>query len=76
LLVARADYTPKSNFALINEIVSNNKLPKCNIVLNSIDVTKRKYGYYYGRGKYGRYGHYGMYGHYGNGDKGSSYTEK
>lgn len=76
LLVARADYSPKSNFTLINQIVTDNKLPKCSIVLNSIDMTKRKYGYYYGHGKYGRYGHYGMYGHYGSGDKGSSYTEK
>ena len=76
LLVARADYSPKSNFTLINQIVTDNKLPKCSIVLNSIDMTKRKYGYYYGHGNYGRYGHYGMYGHYGSGDKGSSYTEK
>lgn len=76
LLVARADYSPKSNFTLINQIVTDNKLPKCSIVLNSIDMAKRKYGYYYGHGKYGRYGHYGMYGHYGSGDKGSSYTEK
>ena len=34
------------------------------IVLNGIDMTKRKYGYYYGYGQYGKYGRYG-YGKYG-----------
>lgn len=38
------------------------------IVLNGIDMSKRKYGYYYGYGsrgkKNGRYG-YGQYGKYG-----------
>jgi hypothetical protein len=43
------------------------------IVLNGIDMTKRKYGYYYGygdgrRGRYG-YGQYGKYGQYGYGNK-------
>lgn len=39
------------------------------IVLNGVDLSKKKYGYYYGYGKYGkygRYGHYGRYGTYGN----------
>lgn len=82
LFVVRADFSPKSNFALINDISAKGKLPKCNIVLNSIDLKKRKYGYYYGAGKYakygayGRYGHYGVYGKYGQSDGGSYHTEK
>ena len=47
------------------------------IVLNGVDMDKRKYGYYYGyggNGKYGRYGYgkYGHYGHYGYGNDTSS----
>lgn len=82
LFVVRADFSPKSNFALIKDISAKGKLPKCNIVLNSIDLKKRKYGYYYGAGKYakygayGRYGHYGVYGKYGQSDGGSYHTEK
>ena len=40
--------------------------PKC-IAINGIDLSEKKYGYYYGYGKYGKYGRYGHYG------KGSSY---
>ena len=82
LFVVRADFSPKSNFSLINDISASAKLPKCNIVLNSIDLKKRKYGYYYGAGKYakygayGRYGHYGVYGKYGQSEGGSYHTEK
>lgn len=73
LFVCRADYTPKSNFGLINTLKDEEKLPKMSIVLNGVDLRKKKYGYYYGYGKYGkygkygygRYGHYGHYGHYG-----------
>jgi hypothetical protein len=32
---------------------------------SSIDMSKRKHGYYYGYGFYGRYGRY-AYSHYGN----------
>ena len=39
--------------------------------LNGVDMTKKKYGYYYGYGKYGKYGHYGRYGRYGKGSYGS-----
>ena len=69
--VCRADYTPKSSFGLVNEMAREKKLPKICIVLNGVDMSKKKYGYYYGYGKYGRYGQYiygarGGYGHYGN----------
>ena len=66
LFVTRADYSIKANFEMINTIKKENKLPKVNLVLNGIDLTKRRYGYYYGYGKYGRYGKYGKYGYYGH----------
>ena len=67
LFVCRADYSPRANFNLINGLNAENKLPKINLVLNAIDMKKKKYGYYYGSGKYGRYGKYGKYGKYGYG---------
>lgn len=63
--MCRADYTPKSSFDLINSLHFDKKLPKMSIVLNGIDMSKKKYGYYYGYGKYGHYGKYGRYGRYG-----------
>ena len=68
--VCRADYTPKTSFALINMLASEKKLPNMCIVINGIDMSKKKYGYYYGYGKYGKYGRYGYgygYGRYGYG---------
>ncbi len=77
--VCRADYTPKTSFALINTLNMEKKLPNMCIVLNGIDMSKKKYGYYYGYGKYGKYGRYGYgygygrygYGRYGYGSYGS-----
>ena len=66
LVVCRCDYSLKRNFELINSVKAENKLPKINLVLNGVDLSQRKYGYYYGYGTYGRYGHYGHYGAYGN----------
>ena len=63
LFVCRADYSPRSNFDLINSLKNEEKLPKVNLVLNAIDMRKKKYGYYYGYGKYGKYGEYGKYGY-------------
>lgn len=63
--VCRADYTAKSSFGLINSLNTEKKLPNMSIVLNGVDLSKKKYGYYYGYGKYGKYGKYG-YGKYGN----------
>jgi hypothetical protein len=68
--VCRADYTPKTSFGLINTLEAENKLPNMCIVINGIDMSKKKYGYYYGYGKYGKYGRYGYgygYGRYGYG---------
>ena len=70
VFVCRADYTPKSSFGLLNSLASDNKMPSPCIVLNGIDMSKRKYGYYYGYGSYGRYGRYG-YGKYGYGREGT-----
>lgn len=67
--VCRADYTPKSNFALLNGLAEEKKVPTPCVVLNGIDMSKRKYGYYYGYGRYGKYGRYG-YGKYGYGKYG------
>jgi len=64
--VCRADYTPKSNIGLLNTLANDGKLLNTCVVLNGVDMSKRKYGYYYGYGKYGRYGRYG-YGRYGYG---------
>jgi capsular exopolysaccharide synthesis family protein len=65
-VVCRADYTPKSSFGLINSLAQENKLINMCVVLNGVDMSKKKYGYYYGYGKYGKYGRYG-YGQYGYG---------
>ena len=64
VLVCRADYTPKSSFGLLNNLSKDGKLPNACVVLNGIDMSRRKYGYYYGYGNYGKYGRYG-YGRYG-----------
>ncbi|MBR6495224.1 MAG: polysaccharide biosynthesis tyrosine autokinase, partial [Prevotella sp.] len=69
--VCRADYTPKEALAQVNSLSAEKKLPKMTIVLNGIDMSKKKYGYYYGYGRYGKYGRYGRYGRYG---KYSSYN--
>ena len=63
-LVCRADYTAKSSFGMLNNLSKEGKLPNACIVLNGIDMSRRKYGYYYGYGAYGKYGRYG-YGRYG-----------
>lgn len=71
--VCRADYTAKNDLDLVNTLYAEKKLKNMSLVLNGVDMTKRKYGYYYGygsNGKYGRYGYgkYGHYGHYGYGN--------
>lgn len=67
--VCRADYTPKSNIGLLNSLSDEGKLGNSCVVLNGVDMSKKKYGYYYGYGKYGKYGRYG-YGRYGYGKYG------
>ena len=59
IYMCRADYTPKASFNMINSFATENKLPNMCIVINGIDMSKKKNGYYYGYGKYGKYGRYG-----------------
>ena len=74
VFMCRADYTPKATFGLINQLAREYKLPSMSIVLNGIDMSKRKNKYYYGYGTYGKYSMYGhhksygysSYGNYGN----------
>lgn len=72
MFVCRADYTPKASFGFVNQLADEKKLPKISIVINGIDMSKKKYGYYYGYGRYGKYGRYGRYGKsYGYGSYGA-----
>lgn len=66
LVVCRCDYSYKRNFALINSLSEGKKLPKMNLVLNGVDLSKKKYQLYYGYGQKGRGGRYGFYGTYGD----------
>ena len=59
--VCRADYTPKSSFSLLRNLTREGKLSNACVVVNGIDMSRRKYGYYYGYGNYGNYGLYGGY---------------
>lgn len=71
--ICRADYTRKNEFELIQDLENDGKLPRFCILVNGIDMDKRKNGYYYGYGRYAKYGKYGYarkYGHsYGYGNK-------
>lgn len=71
--VCRADYTPKESIELVNGLAAEEKLPNVSIVINGIDMSKKKHSYYYGYGKYGRYGRYGRYGSYGKYGRYKSY---
>ena len=61
--LCRADYTTKDSFVLINSLAMEKKLPNMSIVINGLDMTKKKYGYYYGYGRYAKYGKYAKYGY-------------
>ena len=75
VMICRSDYTPKANVAMLNGISNEKKMPNMCIVLNGVDMSKKKYRYYYGYGRYGKYGRYGYgrmgYGKYGYGNYGS-----
>jgi capsular exopolysaccharide synthesis family protein len=75
VMICRSDYTPKANIAMINNINREKKMPNMCLVLNGVDMSKKKYKYYYGYGRYGKYGRYGYgstgYGRYGYGNYGS-----
>lgn len=72
IYVCRADYTHKNDYRLINELQERKRLPHLCTVINGLDMTKNKYGYYYGYGKYGRYYGYGKKYGYGYGYDASS----
>ena len=67
IYICRADYTHKSDYALINELKAEGKLPNLCTIINGINMDKRRNGYYYGYGKYGHYGKYGYGKKYGYG---------
>lgn len=77
--VTRADYTPKTNIGLLNTLINEKKMNNCCVILNGVDMSKKKNGYYYGYGRYGKYGRYGYgrygYGNYGNYGTYGSYAE-
>lgn len=73
--VCRADYTPKASFGMINGLNAEKKLPNMCLVLNGVDLSKKKHSFYYGVGKYGKYGKYGNYGSYGSYGKYGTYGQ-
>jgi capsular exopolysaccharide synthesis family protein len=72
-VICRADYTEKAAFRIINDFAINKKLPSVCIAINGIDMSKKKYGYAYGYGRYGKYGKYGYRGYRGYSKYGSYY---
>ena len=74
IYMCRADYTPKESFNLINSLAIEKKLPNMAIVINGIDMSKKKYGYYYGYSRYGKYRKYGYYGRHGKYKNYGSYS--
>lgn len=73
IITTRADYTEKAAFNMINDLAHDKKLPNMSLIINGIDMSKKKYGYAYGYGKYGKYGRYGSYGYKNSYGYGSSY---
>ena len=72
--MCRADYTPKDSFIFINKLAAEKKLPNMSLIINGIDMSKKKHSYSYGYGKYGKYGRYGQYGkHSSYGSYGAGY---
>ncbi len=62
IYVTRADYTPKASIEGLNELVETEKLRNVGVVINGIDMSKKRNAYSYGYGRYGKYGRYGRYG--------------
>lgn len=63
LFVCRADFSTKSSFTYINKLDEQKKLPNISIVINDIDLSKKKFAYSYGFGKNGNrsFGSYGLF---------------
>lgn len=68
LFVCRADFSTKSSFTYINKLDEQKKLPNISIVINDIDLSKKKFAYSYGFGKYCKNGNrsFGFYGLFSN----------
>lgn len=66
IYMCRADFTPKTSISLLNDLARENKMTNLCVVLNGIDLSKKKHSYYYGYGAYGKYGRYGGYSKYGS----------
>lgn len=68
LFVCRADFSTKSSFTYINKLDEQKKLPNISIVINDIDLSKKKFAYSYGFGKYSKNGirSFGSYGLFSN----------
>ena len=64
IYVCRADVTPKAAFCYINVLRDEHKFDKLAVVINGVDLSKRRNTYGYGYGK--KYG-YGYGKHYGYG---------
>lgn len=80
VFICRADYTPKASFGMINGLNAEKKLPNMCLVLNGVDLSKKKHSFYYGVGKYRKYGKYGnfspySYGKYGKYGKYGTYSQ-
>lgn len=64
IYVCRADYTPKSDLELVNELNNSSKLPNISVIINDVNIENSYYGY----GRYGyrnssRYGYGYGYGY-------------
>ena len=68
LFVCRADFSTKSSFTYINKLDEQKKLPNISIVINDIDLSKKKFAYSYGFGRYSKNGNrsFGSYGLFSN----------
>lgn len=68
LFVCRTDFSTKSSFTYINKLDEQKKLPNISIVINDIDLSKKKFAYSYGFGKYSKIGNrsFGSYGLFSN----------
>lgn len=68
LFVCRADFSTKSSFTYINKLDEQKKLPNISIVINDIDLSKKKFAYSYGFGKYSKNGNrsFGFFGLFSN----------
>lgn len=63
MYICRADYTYKAEYRLINELRNESKLPNLCTIINGLNLKNKKYGYYYGYGKYNKHYPYGYAGH-------------